>query len=154
MSDLECVQLGSDPFHVAVGLGHPLAAGSSPLSLSDLAPYQVILLEEGHCMREQAGEACAVGELHTHDVQATSLASLVQMVAAGVGVTLLPVTAASLEARPGNGIVVRRLRPPVPERPVVVAWRASSPRAEAFRELARLLRPALGLKRPRLAGGD
>ncbi len=149
--DLADVPLGCDPFLVAVGPHHPLARGTGPVRWEQLQDQPVLLLEEGHCLREQTADACAIGQLTVHDLHATSLTSLTQMVAAGVGITLLPSTAASLEARPGSGVVVRRLRPPVPEREVRMVWRRSSPRGGAYEELARLLRPALGLRRPALA---
>lgn len=146
-SDLETASLGVDPFLVAVGAHHPLAGGKGPVSWDQLHRYEVLLLDEGHCLREQTSDACAIGNLSVHDLHATSLTALAQMVAAGVGITLLPSSAASLEARPGSGVVVRRLRPPVPERHVRLVWRATTPRARAYSELARLLRPALGMRR-------
>jgi LysR family transcriptional regulator, hydrogen peroxide-inducible genes activator len=146
-TDLVTVSLGVDPFLVAVGAHHPLAGGRGPVSWEQLHRYEVLLLDEGHCLREQTADACVIGNLAVHDLHATSLTALVQMVAAGVGITLLPSSAASLEARPGNGVVVRRLRTPVPERHVQLVWRATTPRADAYRELGSLLRPALGMRR-------
>jgi LysR family hydrogen peroxide-inducible transcriptional activator len=70
------------------------------------------------------------------------------MVAAGQGVTLLPTSAAPVEARPGNGIVTRRFHDPEPSRTIGLVWRASSPRAAHYSELADLLVPALA-QRPK-----
>jgi LysR family hydrogen peroxide-inducible transcriptional activator len=88
---------------------------------------------------------CRGPNAEASSVAASSLATLVQMVAAGMGVTLLPASAAALEARPGNGIAVRRFRSPAPSRTIGLTWRRSSPNRAMFAGLATLLRPALSL---------
>jgi len=140
--DLRSATLGEDPFLLAVPAHHPLASGRGPVSVDVLGTERVLLLEDGHCLRDQALSVCELARALPADVRATSLPTLVQMVAAGGGVTLLPASAAAVEARPGNGIAVRRLREPV-HRTLGFVWRASSPRREAYEELARLARPRL-----------
>ncbi|MFM8303176.1 MAG: LysR substrate-binding domain-containing protein [Actinomycetota bacterium] len=132
--------LTDDPFLLALPEGHSLARGRGPVSVDVLAGLRVLLLEDGHCLRDQALSVCDLAGTQPTDARATSLPTLVQMVAAGNGVTLLPASAAAVEARPGNGIAVRRFREPV-HRTLGLAWRASSPRGTAYAELARLVRP-------------
>src|SRR5437588_12782 len=79
-----------DRFVVAVGAGHPLARSSKPLATDALRGEELLLLGEGHCLRNQALSACARGRRRESPFGATSLATLTQMVAAGRGVTLLP----------------------------------------------------------------
>ena len=143
--DLESVALGADPFLLAVPARHALARGRGPVSLDDLASLRVLVLTEGHCLRDQALAVCRGPNAEASSVAASSLATLVQMVAAGMGVTLLPASAAALEARPGNGIAVRRFRSPAPSRTIGLTWRRSSPNRAMFAGLATLLRPALSL---------
>ena len=107
-----------------------------------LADLPVLLLEDGHCLRDQALAVCDRAGSRPTDARATSLPTLVQMVAAGGGVTLVPASAAAVEARPGNGIAVRRFREPV-HRTLGFVWRATSPRGPAYEELARLARPRI-----------
>jgi LysR family hydrogen peroxide-inducible transcriptional activator len=136
---VEVVELARDPFVLALPDGHPLA-GTSRLSQSALSELPMLLLEEGHCLRTHAESACTqIGAGTLGAIQATGLASLSQMVAAGMGATLLPACALEVEARPGSGITTRRLRRPEPYRTVVLAWRASSPRATHFATLAAAL---------------
>lgn len=140
--DLRSAVLGDDPFLLAVPDTHHLAHGRGPVSIDALADLPVLLLEDGHCLRDQALSVCERVGTRPADTRATSLPTLVQMVAAGGGVTLLPASAAAVEARPGNGIAVRRFREPV-HRTLGFAWRATSPRGPAYEELARLARPRL-----------
>lgn len=133
---IEVVELARDPFVLALPDGHPVA-GASRLPIAALASLPMLLLEEGHCLRTHAENACTqIGAGATGSIQATGLPSLSQMVAAGMGATLLPACALEVETRPGSGITIRRLRRPEPYRTVVLAWRASSSRAEHFRTLA------------------
>jgi LysR family hydrogen peroxide-inducible transcriptional activator len=124
-----------DEFLLAVSSASTLAEGSTPLPLSVLSQLNVLLLDEGHCLRDQALDVCANARVQATDLRATSLPTLVQMVAAGVGVTLLPATAASVEARAGNGIVVRQFVKP-PFRTLSMVWRASSPRDRIYRSIS------------------
>lgn len=136
---VESVELARDPFVLALPEGHPVA-GSTRLPRAVLATLPMILLEDGHCLRGHVANACAqIGAGTLGSIQATGLTSLSQMVAAGMGATLLPACALDVETRAGAGITTRRLRRPEPYRTVVLAWRANSPRAEHFRSLAAAL---------------
>lgn len=134
--------LGDDPFLLALPEGHPLTKVRGPLDDKELRALRILLLEEGHCLRDQAVAACRLAKAEPAEIQATSLSALVQMVAAGMGVTYLPASAAPVEARPGNGVATKRLRRP-PHRKIGLAWRSTSPRSNHYAELAKLLKPAL-----------
>src|SRR5262245_29463203 len=99
LADFESEIIGEDPFLLAAPRTHPLAARRSPAHLHDLKGAHVLLLDDGHCLRDQALEVCAKGEAEELGFRATSLATLVQMVASGAGVTLLPRLAAPAESR-------------------------------------------------------
>ena len=132
-------ELGVEDFVLTLPVGHELAA-SGPIPLAVLADLPVLLLEEGHCLREHAMAACSLaGSVDHAEVRSASLSTLTQMVAAGVGVTLLPESALAVEVRDGSGVVARRFEPPAPGRGVALAWRASDPRARFYDRLAETL---------------
>lgn len=136
---VEWMELARDPFVLALPDGHPFA-GAARLPQSALAALPMLLLEDGHCLRTHAETACAqIGAGTLGSFQATGLPSLSQMVAAGMGATLLPACAVEVEARAGSGLTTRRLRSPEPFRTVALAWRANSARREHFRTLAEAL---------------
>lgn len=135
--------LGKDEFLVALPSNHPLARRSGVLRLADLSNTRMLLLSEGNCLRDQAEAVCYDALLPIADVHGTSLTTVVQMVAAGQGCTLLPAIAARVEARQESGIVVRSLAAPAPSRQITLVWRKRSPRVDHYRELAALLRPLL-----------
>jgi LysR family hydrogen peroxide-inducible transcriptional activator len=143
--DLRTARIGTDSFLLAIPERHPLATRRGPISAEQLAGQRVLVLAEGHYLRDQVLSVCTLVGADHEEVQTSGLATVVQMVAAGMGVTFLPASAAALEARPGNGIAVRRLRPPAPARPITLTWRASSPHGAHHEELATLLRRALQL---------
>lgn len=136
LGNLETLSLGKDPFLLAVPKDHPLAWGRSPVKLKLLQGERILLLDDGHCLRDQALAACHEAEVEELGFRATSLPTLVQMVASGQGITLLPRMAAALEAERAS-LVVRPLAEPVPCRTVVLAWRKGSHAAPALREMAR-----------------
>jgi len=136
--DLEFLPLFEEPFVVALPSSHRLTACDA-LVEQDLAGEQVLLLADGHCLRDQALSVChQVGAHESATVRASSLNTLVQMVASGLGITLLPASALPVELRGVREIEVRELDPE-PFRTVGFAWRAASPRHEAFELLARHL---------------
>ena len=142
-SGLASVELAVDEFHLAMGEDHPYA-GDGSLPSGVLAGLPVLLLEDGHCLRDQAIEACAsVGASVGGAIQGTSLTTLCQMVSAGGGVTLLPASALGVEARAGAGLVTRPLRDPRPHRTVVLAWRETSPLASLYATFAEAVAPAV-----------
>lgn len=134
-NDLVSAPILRDEFLLAISTTSELARSTTPVPVSVLRRLDVLLLDDGHCLRDQALDVCAAVTAHPTDLRATSLATLVQMVAAGVGATLLPVSAASVEARPGNGITVRRFTK-APSRTLAMVWRASSPRDSLYRAIA------------------
>ena len=142
--DVETLPIFREPFVLATPRGHPLARGSGTLRESDLAHEPVLLLADGHCLRDQALAVCRqAGARESQEVRAASLSTLVQMVAGGLGVTLLPASAVPVEARGREEIAIRPFRAPGPSREIGLAWRRSSGRGEEFRLLGALLsRPA------------
>jgi LysR family hydrogen peroxide-inducible transcriptional activator len=139
LGDLEKVAVGDDPFLLCAPRGHPLTRGRGPLPVSALAGTEVLVLDEGHCLREQALQVCSTGRARETDFRATSLPTLVQMVAAGVGVTLLPQLALAVELR-GAPLQVRRFAPPPPGRTIGLVFRRGAALAEALRKVAATLR--------------
>lgn len=135
-NELEVVKVADDPFHIAMSDDHPFA-GEGPLPSGVLNGLEVLLLEDGHCLRDQAIEVCAAaGQSEIATIQATSLATLCQMVAAGQGVTLLPACALPVETRQGSGLISRPLTRPTPHRTVVIAWRRTAPNRALYARFA------------------
>ncbi|WP_374473268.1 LysR substrate-binding domain-containing protein [Arenimonas sp.] len=132
--------LFEEPFLLAVPEGHPLS-GRHDLTLADLGDQHLLLLEEGHCLRDQALEVCGLaGAGEKEGFRATSLETLRQMVAAGVGVTLLPVLAVKPPVPPSANLRLLPFRNPPPSRRLALVWRRSSAMAAFLRELAGELR--------------
>lgn len=133
--------VAEDEFFFLGPEGHPLAKRND-LSPQHLKNEDVLLLDDGHCLREHALSVCnfAPGK-RASEVGATSLQTLVQMVAGGMGVTLLPKLAAEAGAAAGAGVVMRPFAEPVVGRAIGVAWREGGQREEEARMLAEMLRP-------------
>jgi LysR family transcriptional regulator, hydrogen peroxide-inducible genes activator len=138
VGDVAHAEVANDPFVAALPKGHPLAR-KKRLDLADLDGAQVLLLDEGHCFRDQALDLCSKAGATEMGFRATSLATLAQMVSSGAGVTLLPALAVSVENR-GRQLEIRPFVEPVPGRTVALAWRRSSPFASVFSELAKAFR--------------
>lgn len=139
--DLHEEALFDEPFLLAAPRDHRLARGRRRLRQSDLKDESVLLLEDGHCLRDQALEVCqTAGARESALARAASLSTLVQMVQGGLGVTLLPESAVGSLVRPGDDVVVRPFAPPPPRRTLGLAWRRTAARASDFRTLAALLR--------------
>ena len=102
----------------------------------------MLLLDDGHCFRDQALQLCARVGAREAGYRATSLATLVQMVSTGRGVTLLPSIALPVENRRGQ-LVVREFTAPGPGRTIALAWRKGSALAQSFQALAVTVRDAL-----------
>jgi LysR family hydrogen peroxide-inducible transcriptional activator len=131
--------LFDDPFVLAVPDGHPLAKRKT-VSRSDLDGLDLLLLEDGHCLREHAFAACSIEpSQEVDDFRATSMNTLVHMVASGIGATLLPQMAVQDEADGFRGITLIPFDEPQPSRRIGLVWRHSSPRKEEFRLMAELL---------------
>jgi LysR family transcriptional regulator, hydrogen peroxide-inducible genes activator len=124
--------LFDEPFVVALPEHHELA-GRRTLKATDLNGETLLLLEDGHCLRDQALDVCARSNVHEkQDFRATSLETLRQMVASGSGITLLPLLASSGAYGNARGVVTVPFAKPAPVRHVGALWRKSSARAEAI----------------------
>jgi LysR family hydrogen peroxide-inducible transcriptional activator len=129
---LQSRELYEEAFTVALPNGHPLAAKSS-IKVQDLKGQTLLLLEDGHCLRDQALEICSrVDVREAEDFRATSLETLRQMVVAGLGITLLPELAVESPFGSQRGLTIREFTKPAPTRTVGAVWRKSSTRAAAI----------------------
>ncbi len=133
---VETLPVVQDEFFAALPPFSPLAAADR-LSAAQLAGEGLLLLEEGHCLRDQALLAC--GKHGAHGFAATSLHTLVQMVAGGLGTTLLPRIAIEAGLAEGTGVIIRPLHGKGAWRTLGLAWRPNAPRAAEFRSLAPIL---------------
>jgi LysR family hydrogen peroxide-inducible transcriptional activator len=131
--------IGRDRFVLAAPRAHPLARRSRPASLGDLRGAHLLLLDDGHCLRDQALAICASARTEELAFRATSLPTLAQMVAAGAGVTLLPRLAVATESRRAD-LAVRPLADERAFRTLALVWRPSSPLGPALRALAATFR--------------
>jgi LysR family hydrogen peroxide-inducible transcriptional activator len=139
-AEIGTLPLFDDRFNLAVADDHPLA-GRAMVSQQDLAAERLLLLEEGHCLRDQALSLChAAGASEAHGFRAASLATVVQMVVNGYGGTILPDLALPVEAGAHPRLRVVPFRPPAPMRRIGLAWRASSPREPDFAAFGRLVK--------------
>lgn len=139
LGGLELAVIAEDPLVLAAAPGHALVRRSTPVSPRELRGQDVLLLEEGHCLREQALAVFSPARAHELALRATSLSTLVQMVAGGSGVTLLPALAVPTEARRAR-LRVRPFAKPAPQRTLALAWRQSSPRAPVLSQLIPVIR--------------
>jgi len=115
-------------------------AGRPVPSREDLRDMRLLMLEQGHCFRDQALDFCSVQRSARADgLDGSSLATLVQMVGAGIGVTLIPEMAVAVETRAAP-VVVGRFAPPEPERTVGLIWRKTNPLASQFEALGTQIR--------------
>jgi len=129
---LETRTLYEEAFTVALPTHHPLAAKST-IKVADLKGQTLLLLEDGHCLRDQALEVCSrVDVREPEDFRATSLETLRQMVVAGLGITLLPEMAVESPYGSQRGLVIRQFANPTPSRTVGAVWRKSSTREAAI----------------------
>jgi LysR family hydrogen peroxide-inducible transcriptional activator len=130
-------RLFDEPFVVAVPEQHPLAKKRS-VKPADLNGETLLLLEDGHCLRDQALEICSsTGVNEKQDFRATSLETLRQMVAAGVGITLLPELAGRGAYGAARGVTIKPFAKPVPTRTIGAIWRKSSARRAVILALAK-----------------
>jgi len=143
MDDLDRELVAEDTFVLAGPPEHPLVRPSRPAKLSELEGERLLLLEDGHCLRDQALAICSAGGAQEAGFRATSLPTLIQMVAGGAGLTLLPSLSLDVERRRGE-LSLRRFEAPAPSRTLVLAWRRQCPRGAALRKVAEALRGARG----------
>lgn len=140
-SDIETLALFEDPFLLAVPASDA-RLDQSRIDARDIDRERLILLEEGHCLRDQALAFCGTRLEMPSRLGATSLSTVMQMVANGYGVTLLPRIALGVEARDAR-VKVLRFGEPEPARSIGLAWRRTSPRKADFAALGRIIAEAL-----------
>jgi LysR family hydrogen peroxide-inducible transcriptional activator len=129
---LETRELYREEFTVALPNNNPLAQ-KPVIKLADLKGQTLLLLEDGHCLRDQALEVCSRVDIREpEDFRATSLETLRHMVVAGLGVTLMPELAVESPFGAQRGLTIRQLSKPAPTRTVGAVWRKSSTRAAAI----------------------
>lgn len=141
IGDVERESVGFDRFVLATPKGHPLGTKKTPARASELHDVNVLLLDDGHCFRDQALAFCSTAEAQELEFRATSFPTLAQMVAGGAGVTLLPEMAVAVEAERAD-LRVRSFVEPSPGRTIALVWRRRSPIGSALRELAGTIRRA------------
>ncbi len=137
-------------FHLAIATDHKFA-DDQPISVSTIGTFRLLLLEEGHCLRDHALAACqTVANIEHREVRKVGLSVLAQMVATGNAATLLPEFALPAEARPGSGIATRPFREPTVGRTLSLAWRPTDPRAKLFGETGAAIRLELESRQAKL----
>ena len=139
-TDVEMLALFTDRFLLAAPAGEPIPR--RPLNARDVDQRRLILLEEGHCLRDQALAFCATKRRDSAAaLGSTSLATVMQMVANGYGVTLVPEIATEVEAR-DKRVMLKRFARPEPGRTIGLAWRKTSPRQTDFAALGDIINRA------------
>ncbi|PWR01490.1 LysR family transcriptional regulator [Meridianimarinicoccus roseus] len=147
----EEVALFSEDF-VLVRPGHD--AGKPVPSGRRLREMRLLLLEEGHCFRDQALSFCKIGATEPRELlDGSSLSTLVQMVGAGIGVTLIPDMAVPVETRSAN-VSIARFASPAPSRTIGMIWRRTSPLADQLAQISLVVRDSGEALRAAATGGD
>jgi LysR family transcriptional regulator, hydrogen peroxide-inducible genes activator len=137
--EVETLYLFDDKFILAARVTKDRRARTATPDM--LAHERLLLLEEGHCLRHQALSFCRMVTPEAREsFGASSLATIVQMVANGYGITLLPEMAVASEVHHRNDIRLSRFAPPEPKREIGLAWRKTSPRKADFNAFATLLK--------------
>jgi LysR family transcriptional regulator, hydrogen peroxide-inducible genes activator len=149
LGDVEHDVIAEDQFLLIAPPRTALAKKKGPATLGELRGVDVLLLDEGHCFRAQALELCSAARAHELEFRATSLSTLVQMVAAGAGVTLLPAIALGLETERAD-LHVRSFAAPAPHRTLALVWRKNSPLFAAFKEISAVLREVYPRRVPKV----
>ena len=140
---IETMDLGDDDFMLVAPADHKLVQ-SAELAASDLADEDVLLLEDGHCRRDHALSVCRLpSKRGGADVTATSLPTLVHMVAGGLGVSLLPKLAIDAGVTSGAEVELRAFETPLIGRRIGIAWRTGSPRASEAQMIGEIVRGAI-----------
>jgi LysR family transcriptional regulator, hydrogen peroxide-inducible genes activator len=146
IGDLEHAVIAEDPFLLVAPPHHPLATKKGPVRESELIEQQLLLLGDGHCFRQHALEACSTSKIREGEFRATSLSTLVQMVAAGQGVTLIPEIAASTELARAR-LVSRPLALRDSKRTIALVWRPRTALQPALVAVAKVAKESYPRKR-------
>lgn len=137
---IETYSFADDPFYLALPNDHHLA-DKTIIHNDDIINENLLLLEEGHCLRDHAMAACSWAEAKSHnEFSATSLTTIVQMVANGLGVTLLPEMALNSGIMQGTGLKTIPLSDDSPARQIGLVWRKTSGRTAEFNMLGDFLK--------------
>ena len=148
--EVDSTPLFDDPLFVAYPGGQ--APRAAAIDAADIDENQLLLLEDGHCLKDHALSACNRPELRAHAaMMGTSLHTLVQMVDNGLGVTFVPGMAIEAGILSGTGVDAKPLCSEHPYRRIALIWRRSSPREGEFQMLAETLRRIAGELIPDLA---
>lgn len=143
LDGLETMDLARDGLVVACAADHSFA-GQERVQPEQLIDQPLLLLEDGHCLRHHALELCHLTNPGRNEVfQGTSLRTLVQMAASGLGVTLVPKIAEAIERQSVPGLVFRDLVTTAPSRIIALAWRRTSARRSEFRQFGELIAEGL-----------
>jgi LysR family hydrogen peroxide-inducible transcriptional activator len=122
---------------------HPDDEGKPVPEREALREMRLLLLEEGHCFRDQALSFCNIGSARPREVmEGSSLSTLVQMVSAGIGVTLIPEMAVSVETRSAP-VSITRFQTPQPSRTIGLVWRNSTPLAKQYLLVSEVIRQSV-----------
>lgn len=139
LEGLDSQELYEEPFTVAMPESHRLAKKTS-IKPEDLRDETILLLEDGHCLRDQALEVCSRVNVHEkQNFRATSLETLRQMVATGAGLTLLPELAVKGAYGQARGVVIKPFTRPAPVRRIGGVWRKSSARLPAIEAFCKVI---------------
>lgn len=139
LGDVEHEIVATDPFVLAAPPDHALMRDEHPVPLSALRAASMLLLDDGHCLREQALEFCSTVKAQELEFRATSLSTLVQLVVQGLGVTLLPALALETETSRAQ-LGIREIAAPAPHRTIAVIWRRGSPAGPTLAGVAEVMR--------------
>ncbi len=148
--ELATLSLFTDRFLLATSSDAPVDE-TRPLTPADLMEENLLLLEDGHCLRDQALAFCGAQSAMRERFGATSLSTLVQLVANGYGITLLPEMAVPIEVGSDRRIALHRFADPQPSRSIGLVWRRTSPRAADFVALGKILAEVGGSRPPTLS---
>ena len=141
--NVEEFELYTEPFLFAAATEHPKAQQKS-VSADDLQDEEVLLLEDGHCLRDQALAVChAHRGIESTSFTATSLETLRQLVAANMGITLMPELAVPEQTHHASGVCYIPFAGEVPSRTLGLCWRSSSTRSGLLADIAQSLRQVL-----------
>lgn len=142
LAGMETIDIGEDPFWYAASSDDPLTEKKT-LRREDLDGVNLLLLEDGHCLREHAIEACKLRRPEAAAYGATSLFTLTQMARSGLGATLLPAMAVKSGLAAAAGLKVVPFAPRAPARRIGIAWRKGSGRREEAEALAGVLKETM-----------
>ncbi len=145
MDDLAHVLLIEDPFVLALNKSHPLGKTKADVRLGDISEERILLLDDGHCFRDQALSVCEKVHAQEAGFRATSLPTLVQMTSANGGITILPKLAVAVENR-NHSLRIRDFAPQAPKRTIALVWRKGSALERTLLPVGETLRDALSEK--------